>query len=155
MERDYLELDYWEDIVNLIGAFDEHRPSTRPRAPHYRVVCVCVDLTWSGKGEVFPRGAPAAERTPLLIARVNQNHFVPLLRVLGDAGATLSGNPGSSGDASRASDSAGKPSGDASPPSAGAGTEADTGRSSLGIRPRKKAKLCGAFGDLYGKGGQQ
>lgn len=91
----------------------------------------------------------------LLIARVNQNNVVQLLRVLGDAEATLSGNPGSSGDASRASGSAGTPSGDGLPPSAAAGTQADTGRSSLVAEPRKKAKLCGAFGALCGKGGEQ
>ena len=38
---DYLDLDSWADIVNFIGSLQEHRPSTRPRASHFRVVCVC------------------------------------------------------------------------------------------------------------------
>ena len=42
---------------------------------------VCVDLTYIGHGEVFPRGSrPGPERSTLTIARVNENHFVPLFR---------------------------------------------------------------------------
>ena len=77
---DYLELDFWDDIVDLLisnnAVTQVHRES---RAHRFRVVC--VDLTWIGNGEVFPRGASSRERTSLVIARVNQNHFVPLIRV--------------------------------------------------------------------------
>ena len=77
---DYLPLDFWDDIVDLLlsnnAVTQVHRES---RAHRFRVVC--VDLTWIGNGEVFPRGASSSERTSLVIARVNQNHFVPLIRV--------------------------------------------------------------------------
>ena len=80
--RDYLELDYWEDIVDLVGYFNLIRPATKPWSPQFRVVC--VDLTWLGHGEVFPRAAPGTGRTSLHIARVSQSHFIPLLRLRGD-----------------------------------------------------------------------
>lgn len=100
---------------------------------------VCVDRTWLGNCEVFPRGARAADRSSLYIARVNQYHVVPLMRAREDAQATVSRESGSSGVASRASDSAGKSSGDDLPPSAGEATQAETGRSSLSIEPRRGA----------------
>ena len=37
-------------------------------------------MCWIGNGEVLPRGMPQGNRQTLYIARVNQNHFVPLLR---------------------------------------------------------------------------
>ena len=37
-------------------------------------------MCWIGNGEVLPRGVPQGDRETLYIARVNQNHFVPLLR---------------------------------------------------------------------------
>ena len=76
----YLSLDYWEDIVDLLKYNNAVTQAVRESwARRFRVVC--VDLTWVGNGEVFPRGASSRERTSLVIARVNQNHFVPLIRV--------------------------------------------------------------------------
>lgn len=40
----------------------------------------CVDMCWICHAEVLPRNIPAAARGSLYLARVNQNHFVPLLR---------------------------------------------------------------------------
>ena len=37
-------------------------------------------MSWIGHGESLPRGVPASARQTLYIARVSQNHFVPLLR---------------------------------------------------------------------------
>ena len=37
-------------------------------------------MCWIGHGEVLPRDVPANARQTLYIARVNQNHFVPLRR---------------------------------------------------------------------------
>ena len=37
-------------------------------------------MCWIGNGEVLPREVPASARETLYIARVKQNHFVPLLR---------------------------------------------------------------------------
>jgi hypothetical protein len=77
---DYLPLDFWDDIVDLLISNNAVTQVQREsRAHRFRVVC--VELTWIGHGEVFPRGASSSERTSLIIARVNQNHFVPLIRV--------------------------------------------------------------------------
>ena len=37
-------------------------------------------MCWIGHGEVLPQDVPANARQTLYIARVNQNHFVPLRR---------------------------------------------------------------------------
>ena len=78
---DYLPLDMWDDIVDLLGFHNELGRIRASWAHRFRVVC--VDLTWIGSGDVFPRGASSDTRTTLAIARVNQNHFVPLLRLYG------------------------------------------------------------------------
>ena len=97
---DYLYLDYWADIVDLLGAYNLIRPATKPWSPQFRVVC--VDLTWIGNGDVLPRGTLQAGRTTLHIARINQNHFVPLLRLHGDPQPTRSQSSGSSSGFARA-----------------------------------------------------
>ena len=79
---DYLSLDYWLDIVELLYKHNQERyaPSARTGlSQRFRVVC--VDLTWIGSGDVLPRDATAHTHTTLPIARVNENHFVPLLRL--------------------------------------------------------------------------
>ena len=79
--NDYLSLDLWADIIDLLGLYNENGKVRTSWAHRFRVVC--VDLTWIGNGDVFPRGATADTHTTLAIARVNQNHFVPLLRLHG------------------------------------------------------------------------
>ena len=37
-------------------------------------------MCWIGHGEVLPQDVPANARRTIYIARVNQNHFVPLRR---------------------------------------------------------------------------
>ena len=75
---DYLDLDiYWADIIDIIG-----RHNLQGVIPNFSSkfrIC-CVDMCWIGNGEVLPRGMPQGNRQTLYIARVNQNHFVPLLR---------------------------------------------------------------------------
>ena len=78
---EFLSLDYWHDIVELLILYNEVSSDRTGSAHQYRVVC--VDLTWIGSGDVLPRGATAHTHTTLAIARVNQNHFVPLLRLHG------------------------------------------------------------------------
>ena len=76
--RDYLELaTYWADIIDIIGLHNE-----QGRFPNWssRFRICCVDMCWIGNGEVLPRGVPQGDRQTLYIARVHQNHFVPLLR---------------------------------------------------------------------------
>ena len=74
---EFLPLDFWDDIVDLLGRYNESGSLRASWAHRFRVVC--VDLTWIGSGEVFPRGVASDARATLAIARVNQNHFVPLL----------------------------------------------------------------------------
>ena len=75
----FLPLDFWDEIVDLLGYHNAvFQPIRESWAHRFRIVC--VDLTWIGHGEVFPRGA-GRDRTTLVIARVNQNHFVPLVRL--------------------------------------------------------------------------
>ena len=62
----------------------KHNQVSNARTGLYqRFRVVCVDLTWIGSGDVLPRDATAHTHTTLAIARVNQNHFVPLLRLYG------------------------------------------------------------------------
>ena len=75
----FLPLDFWDEIVDLLGFYNEVRRIRASWAHRFRVVC--VDLTWIGSGDVFPRGASSDTRTTLAIARVNQNHVVPLFRL--------------------------------------------------------------------------
>ena len=75
---DYLDLAiYWADIIDIIG-----RHNLQGVIPNFssRFRICCVDMCWIGNGEVLPRGVPQGDRQNLYIARVNQNHFVPLLR---------------------------------------------------------------------------
>ena len=93
---DYLALDtYWEDIIDLLG---EHNMDRRMQNFAARFQVVCADLTWIGHGDVLPGGPAGARRTRLHIARVNQNHFVPLIFRLGPlaARASAASMPGSS-----------------------------------------------------------
>ena len=76
---DFLPLELWEDVIDLLGIHNALGRLQTSWAHRFRVVC--VDLTWIGNGDVFPRGAASDSRTTLPIARVNQNHFVPLLRL--------------------------------------------------------------------------
>ena len=75
---DFLDLAlYWSDIVDISGQYNMlgriQKLSSRFR------IC-CVDMCWVGHGEVLPRDVPASARQTLYVARVNQNHFVPLQR---------------------------------------------------------------------------
>ena len=75
---DFLDLaTYWTDIIDIIGQYNEqgrvHNLSSRFR------VC-CVDMCWIGHGEALPQDVSADARQTLHLARVNQNHFVPLRR---------------------------------------------------------------------------
>ena len=73
----YLPLDLWADIVDLCGFFNRVQAIRKSWSHRFRIVC--VDLTWIGHGDVFPRDSrPGSERSTLTIARVNENHFVPL-----------------------------------------------------------------------------
>jgi hypothetical protein len=101
--RDYLDLAaYWADAVDLIGLHNELK-SVGQLSSRFRVVC--VDMCWIGNGVVRPLEA-APERGTLYLARVDQNHFVPLLRsttrgglVVVDAAASsgTAGGPGVAG----------------------------------------------------------
>ena len=76
---EYLPLDFWNEIVALCGFHNEIQPIRKSWAHRFRIVC--VDPTWIGHGEDFPRGSrPGPERLTLVMARVNENHFVPLFR---------------------------------------------------------------------------
>jgi hypothetical protein len=78
LPRDYLELaTYWADIIDIIGLHNE-QGVIQNYSSHFRICC--VDMCWIGNGDVVPRGVPQGNRETLHIARVNQNHFVPLLR---------------------------------------------------------------------------
>ena len=92
---DYLDLaHYWEDIVNLLGEYNQVQPVTWAWAVKFRIVC--VDMTHIGHGDVLPRGVPQGQRTTLHIARVNLNHFIPLHRLHAPATARASGSSSSS-----------------------------------------------------------
>ena len=78
VRRDYLDLAiYWADVIDIIGLHNEQ--GIIPNFSFRFRIC-CVDMCWIGNGEVLPRGVPQGDRETLYIARVNQNHFVPLLR---------------------------------------------------------------------------
>ena len=75
---DYLDLAiYWSDIIDIIGE-QNILARTAKLSSKFRVCC--VDMCWIGHGEVLPRDVPANARRTLYIARINQNHFVPLRR---------------------------------------------------------------------------
>ena len=78
---DFLPLDLWDGAIDLLGIHNEIGRLQTSWVHRFRVVC--VDLTWIGNGDVFPRGAASDSRTTLPTARVNQNHFVPLFRLHG------------------------------------------------------------------------
>ena len=73
----YLPLDLWDDIIDLLFACNAVQRSTQ-RIQHQNYRVVCVDMTWICNGDVFPRNSSANGRRTLAIARVNENHFVPL-----------------------------------------------------------------------------
>ena len=74
---DYLDLAIdGSDIIDTIG--ENILGRTRNLSSTFRVCC--VDMCWIGHGEALPRDVPANARQTLYIARVNQNHFVPLRR---------------------------------------------------------------------------
>ena len=78
VRRDYLDLAiYCADIIDIIGLHN-----LQGVIPNFssRFRISCVDMCWIGHGEVLPRGVPLGDRQTLYIARVNQNHFAPLLR---------------------------------------------------------------------------
>ena len=73
----YLPLELWDDIVDLLGFHNAEKRVHTSWAHRFKVAC--IDLTWIGSGEVLPLGATSDTHiTTLAIARVNQNHFVPL-----------------------------------------------------------------------------
>ena len=74
----YLDLaTYWADIIDIVG---EENILARVRNLSSKFRVCCIDMCWIGHGEVLPRDVPADARQTLYIARVNQNHFVPLRR---------------------------------------------------------------------------
>jgi hypothetical protein len=77
---EYLTLDLWDDIIDLLFCCNNVQRSTQG-GQHRNFRVVCVDMAWIGNGDVFPRNSSADGRTTLAIARVNQNHFVPLMRL--------------------------------------------------------------------------
>ena len=77
----FLSLEYWEDIVNLLWRNNEVRPFMNDVAHRYQLFC--AELTWIGHGVLLPLGALGQDqRQVLYIARVNTNHFIPLIRDL-------------------------------------------------------------------------
>ena len=76
----------WAVSGNRLGLIDKRNHAGRAvkakRLVH-RFRVVCVDVAWIGSGDVFFRGAASDACTTLAIARVNQNHFVPLRRLHG------------------------------------------------------------------------
>ena len=73
---EYLDLaTYWSDVIDIIG---EQNIVARTVGLSSKFRVCCVDMCWIGHGEVLPRDVPANARQTLYIARVNQNHFVPL-----------------------------------------------------------------------------
>ena len=72
----YLDLaTYWSDVIDIIG---EQNIVARTVVLSSKFRVCCVDMCWIGHGEVLPRDVPANARHTLYIARVNQNHVVPL-----------------------------------------------------------------------------
>ena len=77
MEEKYLELQqHWKDAVDLLFEADV---SGKPKMRHNRFRIICVDLDFIGNGEVV-QGEGPLPLISLYIARVNQNHFIPLIR---------------------------------------------------------------------------
>ena len=74
---DYLSLDLWYDIIDLLFACNAVM-HTKQRNQHRNYKVVCVDMTWIGSGDVLPRNSSTDGLIRLAIARVNENHFVPL-----------------------------------------------------------------------------
>ena len=55
---DYLSLDLWYDIIDILFACNAVMHTKQRNQPHnYKVVC--VDMTWIGSGDVFPRNSSA------------------------------------------------------------------------------------------------
>ena len=147
---DYLDLRlYWSDIVDLLGTHNELRRMDNLSS---RVRVVCVDMCWIGNGDVVPQGEPGSSRRNLYIARVNQNHFVPLRRSTQRGGAvaaavglasSLPSSAASSSGASAHRDTSANQG--ANTPSAPPAPPAPAGEPRL---PRQRAapRFCGAFG---------
>ena len=83
----FLALDLWYDIINLIWQHGEMPQSTAHCVERLRIVC--ADLTWVGNGEALLRGPLGQEDRVLHIARVNENHFVPLFPPHGPSSSDL------------------------------------------------------------------
>ena len=67
----------WERIIRLL------LPSSQmPHAAVQEILntirIVCVDMTYIGHGDVLPHGLRHPDRMNMFIARVNEDHFVPL-----------------------------------------------------------------------------
>ena len=76
---DYLDLaHYWEDIVNLLWKHDRIGLQPRRSAKFFEIIC--ADLTYIDNGERLPRDRDPSRDRGLYVARVNENHFVPLSR---------------------------------------------------------------------------
>ena len=56
---------------------DEAGGAIRLGSAGYEIVC--VDMTWAGNGDRWPPAVDRNQRKQLYLARVNENHFVPLL----------------------------------------------------------------------------
>ena len=70
-DESYLELQYhWRHVIQFLGAASNTVTALNP--DRYRIVC--IDRRYPGNGDVEGNGA-----ITLHIARVNANHFVPLL----------------------------------------------------------------------------
>ena len=85
---DYLELEtHWKDVIDLIGQHNLVSSGAQLLSSQFQVVC--VDLNMLGNGDVVGAGS-----TKLVIARVNEKHFVPLIHLFGQrncSGAASSG----------------------------------------------------------------
>ena len=80
-EKDFLNLnETWQDLVDLLGDADELKRRDAPRWKGFEILC--VDLAWIGNGErYFPPSDHPQRRETLHLARLHQNHFVPLLPI--------------------------------------------------------------------------
>ena len=75
---DYLDSSrYWEDIVDFLEVADDAGGAIRRASARYETVC--VDMTWVENGDKLPPAVDRSQREQLYMARVNENHFVPLI----------------------------------------------------------------------------
>ena len=86
-DHNYLELEHhWRHVIEFLGT---NSPTGNALDPS-RFRIVCIDRRYPGNGDVEGDGA-----VTLFIARVNANHFVPLIPYHGrrSRAASSSGNP--------------------------------------------------------------